>query len=239
MNNTSTPIQLLTLSFDLPLQRREITNWRGAFNELAQQCNNDIFHNHFNDLKEIGKDTKKQGGGYHYRHPLIQYRIHKRKAAILAINEGIDAMHEVLANHDWTLRWKNQPRSIKVADLKIEEATFELLSKPVPYRIRRWIALNQVNYEKWQKCNGLIQKAALLERILAAQLLALFSAFDWRVPARLEVQIQEINDTYPVKTHQVAMMGFDVSFTANVKIPEGFAIGRSVSIGYGQVSHNK
>jgi len=237
MNSTnSTPLKLLTLSFNLPLHRREIPNWRGAFNELAQQCNNDIFHNHFNDANgKTNKAKESKNNTYHYRHPLIQYRVHKRKAAVLAINEGIDAMHEVLANYDWTLRWKNQPRSLKVADIQIKKETFQLLDKPKQYRIRRWIALNQLNHERWQQCQGLIQQATLLERVLAAQLLALCSSFNWRVPAHLAVNIQEFNHHQTVTIHKVPMIAFDISFTANINIPTGLAIGRSISLGYGEV----
>ncbi len=227
---TSSPIELLTLSFDLPLHRKELVNWRGAFNELARQCNNDIFHNHLNDGNE-------QSNAYHYRHPLIQYRIHRRKAAILAINEGIDAIHDVLGNYDWTLRWNNKPCPLKVADLVIKKENFELLAKPTKYRIRRWIALNQQNFGKWQKCKGLIQQASLLERILAAQILALCSSFKWRVPAHLDVSILEINQQKKVNIHKIPLITFDISFSTNIYIPRGLAIGKSISLGFGEISN--
>lgn len=234
--NTSNPIQLLTLSFDLPLHRKELPNWRGAFNEMAKSANNELFHNHSNNAPDSKtKQSHTVSGGYHYRHPLIQYRVHHKKAAVLAINQGIDAMHEVLANHEWQLRWRNEPRTLKVEDVKITTDTFRLLPAPTTYRIRRWIALNQPNYEKWQQCQSLIQRAALLERILAAQLLALFTAFDWRIPARLEVHLQDIHSEFPISAHKTSMLSFDVSFTANVHIPVGLAIGRSISFGYGEV----
>jgi len=232
--SVSSPIQLLTLSFDLPLRRKELPKWRGAFNQLAANCQNEIFHNHANHLPDQ-TPLYPIRGGYHYRHPLVQYRIQQQKAALVAINEGIEAVHQVLSNHDWQLHWHNTPRTLRIEEVHINTDTFRLSETLISYRIPRWIALNQANYEKWQQCKNLTERADLLERVLTAQLLALFTTFNWRLPFHLEVYLQEIHKKYPVNTHKNSMLSFDVSFTTNVSIPKGLAIGRSVSLGHGEV----
>ncbi|MCB0642014.1 MAG: hypothetical protein KDC44_10260, partial [Phaeodactylibacter sp.] len=68
------PIRTLSLSFDVRLYARQIPQWRGAFIEMCG-LDSDLFHNH-NGEAEL-----------HYRYPLIQYRMYKGKASILAINE--------------------------------------------------------------------------------------------------------------------------------------------------------
>jgi len=226
----SNPIQLLTLSFNLPLRHAEIRRWRGAFNEMAQESNSDLWHNHNN--------KKQEKAALHYRHPRIQYRVKGKKASILAINEGIDSVHDLLANHDLQVRWKDEPKSLQIVRTTSITESFEILDQPIAYRIYNWIALNQTNALRWQQCNSLLQRAALLERILAAQFIALFTAFNWRLPARLEVSLQDIHDKHTSRSTYAkgeSLLVFDVSFNANVYIPKGLAIGRSISLGFGEV----
>ncbi|MCB9051335.1 MAG: CRISPR-associated endonuclease Cas6 [Lewinellaceae bacterium] len=222
------PIRTLSLSFDLPIYSRQIPQWRGAFIELAGFAD-DLFHNHDN-----AKD------GYRYRYPLIQYRMRKGKAAIMAINEGVDALQRVLASTDWKINWEGKPLALKIEGLHMDEHYLRMLAQPKQYKLYKWLALNQENYERWQQCRNLAERSALLENILAGQILGFCTAMGYRLPERLEANLQHLQFMQQVRTFGNPMIAFNVSYDANVLLPAHIGLGRSVSHGFGwQVPENQ
>lgn len=213
-------LRILNLTFDFPIYSRQITNWRGAFIEMAG-LDNAFFHNH--------KGSKE----YHYRYPLIQYRIHKGKASIFAINEGADALQESLSRCVWEINWEGQKTKLSVDNLHMEEHYLRMLEQHQQYKLFKWLALNEDNYERWQQCKNLIERAALLETILTGQILGFCNAMGWRLPERLEVSLQHLNFMQRVRYHGTPMLAFNVAYTANVSLPSGIALGKGASHGYG------
>ena len=183
-------LRLLTLSFNLPLTSRQLPHWRGAFVEMAG-WQDDLFHNHNNKgvgvngqdseaataLSEDGPLTEShrqqpplsaaaenRSLSYHHRYPLIQYRVRNGKAAIFAINEGVEALQQVLAQSDWRLNWQGNIETLQVEDLGMNEHYFRLLAEPTTYRLQQWLALNQENYREWQGCKNYFERGALLQK---------------------------------------------------------------------------
>ena len=76
-------INLLKATFDLPLHAKQLAQFRGAVAESAG-LENDLFHNH------------KGENEFHYRYPLIQYKLNKGKACMVGIGEGVDALFTFL-----------------------------------------------------------------------------------------------------------------------------------------------
>lgn len=248
-------IRTLSLSFDLPLYTREIPQWRGAFAELAG-VENDLFHNHKNELAftiEHLPFTEAQETGaledapsspengqwnlvnnqYHYRYPFIHYRIQKGQASIFALNDGIEAVQSVLSNNAWRIHWEGTPRPLLITGMQMQEYTLRVLPRPKTYKLFKWLALNAENYEKWQQCNSLVERIALLERILAAHILAFAGSVGWQLPERLEVNLQNLQRIETVRCHGIPMLAFNVSYTANVLLPPHIALGKAVSHGFG------
>ena len=159
MDTSNTKVKTLQLSFDLDINAGQLSKWRGAFIEMAG-WEDDRFHNH--------KGQK----SYHYRYPVIQYRMNKGKAGLLAINDGVEAVQQVLAKNDWVLNWQGKRHELKIADLKMSEQPIQVLEEPRPYRIYKWVALNQENLTKWDNCAGLVERIQLLEPILTSHLVA-------------------------------------------------------------------
>ncbi len=220
-------INTLNLFFNLPLHAHQIQQWRGAFIEMGG-WEDSLFHNHKT------KDT------YHYRYPLIQYRTARNRAALFAIGDGIPAFQSVLANNDWSLNWNGQSRTLQIVDVKSTQSEIKMLTTPETYRLRNWLALNRENYKRWQNTTSLRDRVALLERVLAGQLLGFCTAIDYRLPERLEVSLENINCIQKVRLHGNPMIAFDVNYNANIKLPEGIALGKGKSIGFGyQCSKNK
>lgn len=220
MDASTKLLRTLTLSFNLPIYARQIRQWRGAFIEMAG-WENDYFHNHI-DAEKV-----------HYRYPVIQYRIHKRNAAIFALNEGVDALQEVLAKHDWTINWEGSERALMIEDLRMQEHYLRMCARPLTYKLFKWLPLNQENYQRYQECRNMVERIILLERILGSNLIALCASLDWRLPERLEVSIQHIQQVETVNYHGIPMLAFNLSYNANILLPPQIAIGRSVSHGFG------
>lgn len=222
MDTSNTKVKTLQLSFDLDIHAGQLSKWRGAFIEMAG-WEDDRFHNH--------KGEK----GYHYRYPVIQYRMNKGQAGLLAINEGIQAVQQVLAQNDWVLRWEGQRRELKIADLKMSEPEIRVQENPMPYRIYKWVALNQENLKKWDACAGLVERIQLLEPLLTNHLVAGLWGLGWDGKERIEVNIQHLHNSTPVRIHGIKFLAFDLSFSANVRIPFHVGIGKGVSHGQGRI----
>lgn len=225
-----TPISSLFISFNLPIYPRQIQNWRGAFIEMAG-WEDELFHNHANS---------QAGNGYHYRYPLVQYRMQKGKAAIFAINEGVVAVQKVLAQNDWVLNWQKEKVDLQIEDLRMNEHYLRTTTDLKKYKLFKWLALNQQNFEKWQACDGLKERVDLLEQILGSNLVSLCKGLNWRPDVRIEVKIEEIRNSRPIKLHSTSLLAFDIIYKTNVLLPAGIAIGKGVSHGFGwQVPHRK
>lgn len=216
----SQTIRTLSLTFNLPLYPRQLPHWRGAFIEMGG-WENDHFHNHDGDE------------GYHYRYPLIHYRLHKGKAGVVAFNEGVEALQKVLATSDWHINWQGERQALQIQDLNMREWSLHLLDRPKSYKLFKWIALNNENYQKWRDCQNLAERATLLQNILASQILAFCSSMDYRVPERLEVQLTHIQLMEKVRCYKQEMVAFNVEFETNLDLPVGIGLGRAVSLGFG------
>ena len=255
-------LRTLAVHFDLEMYARQIPQWRGAFVEFAG-VENDLFHNHKNDLAwindhlplteaeeasaledgewSIDKDKSALENGqfslvqesYHYRYPLIQYRSYKRMASIFALNDGIEAIQQVLSTNAWRINWEGEPRPLQITGMQMQEYTLRMLARPKTYQLFKWLALNAENYEKWQQCTGLVDRIALLGRILASHIIAFAGSVGWRVPERLEVRLQDLQRVDMLYCHGIPLLAFNVTYTVNALLPPHIALGKGVSHGYG------
>lgn len=219
-------IKTLQASFTHVITPAQIRQWRGAFIEMAG-WENDLFHNH-----EGAADK------YHYRYPLIQYRIWDGKAGIFAINQGVEAFQEALYSTDWNLQWKATSYNVSIDNLRLDSHPLEMLEEPRHYTLHKYLPFNQDNYRRWQSANGMIQRIAILEEVLVGHILCFATAMDYQLPDRLEVNLQNIQDMRCLK-HKVPMLAFDLEFSANIQLPFGIGLGKSVSHGYGQCRPQK
>ncbi|GJM35074.1 MAG: hypothetical protein DHS20C18_40750 [Saprospiraceae bacterium] len=159
--------------------------------------------------------------------------MYKRRASILAINEGIDAIQQALSQNAWEVNWEGNRLLLSIEDMQMQEHHLRMLSTPKTYNLFKWLPFNNDNYRKWKDCANLSERIVLLERILASQLIAFVAAMNYRLPERLEVNLQNIQNMETVTCHGTQMVAFNVSYTANLLLPPHIAIGNSVSHGFG------
>jgi Cas6b C-terminal domain/Cas6b N-terminal domain len=213
-------MRILHLNFDLPLMPRDIAGFRAAVSRAAGY-EHDLFHNHRPD------------GSIQYRYPMVQYRCTYGKASIIGIEEGGEAIYQWFRQCNSILHWNDRDHQLLLKSLFFKEYTLKYTKTPRRYTLRQWLPLNQQHYREWHRCEHLTDRIAMLDRALVAHILTFCRAVNWRLPERLEAGICDIRSTYRTRLMGNDLMGFDVSFHANVILPTGIGLGKAVSHGFG------
>jgi len=221
-------IKTIAIKLNLPLYPRQIPLWRGAVVAGIGQ-KNDLFHNH----------TEGEKNKVAYRYPLIQYRCEQKQAALWAIGEGVEALHQwILAMHQ-PVKLGDKEYSLRISDLQVQETELTMLPNLTTYRIMDWLPLNPENYERWRKLDNLTDRVKLLEEVLVGHILSFLSATDYQMSERLEVRMLAINQMRKVWVHDHHRLAINGLFRANIMLPPQIALGRSVAFGFGVVQSVK
>lgn len=215
-------VPTLSIVFDLPLQQRQIAQWRGAFIELAGR-EYPLLHNHYEDGASI------------YQYPRVHYRFKGGKAGLYACCDGVACVQEVLSNQKWVLNWQGKKRPLVIQEMKVQTYPLVIQSINLRYRVSNYLALNQENYQDWVQKESLLERVQILERLLRNHLLSGIWGLGWNTEAELKLQLIELCDTQPVIYHGNTLMAFDLIFSCNAQLPTGMAVGKSVSFGFGCV----
>lgn len=219
------PIKTLLASFNLPLQHRDITRWRGAFSKMAG-WEHDLLHNHTTD------------GGIMYRYPLIQYRVHKGKAAIFALNNGINTLQTIIAQAGWQLNWKKKPYQLLLESFDVKEHNLKMLDRMRTYHIETYICLNKANYDAWHQQPGLVARASMLEKVLVGHILGFSRMMELDIPNRsLQVTLLDIYRQQTISLHKNTFLTFDLRFSANIQLPSQIGLGGKTAFGCGRISY--
>lgn len=212
-------IKYVNIELDVPMRRNQIRYLRGLVVERAGR-QHDLLHNH--------RDGR--ADQYHYRYPLVQYKVVKGRATLLGLNAGADTLRAL--TDTGTMRFAD---SLNVLRFREEYTPIRMTEAPQRYMLRQWLALNGPNYERWRRMSGSGARLAELERILAAHLLAFAAGvgFDVPRPRGLELRIEKAEAPRTVRCHDGRLLSFDVVFQANMLLPADVGIGKSASHGYG------
>ena len=220
MTNPTPSIRTLSISFDLPVFARQLSQWRGAFIEMAG-WQDDLFHNH------------KAEREYVYRYPLIQYRLMRGKAGLFAINEGVDALQKVLAETDWEINWQGKKCTLNVEHLQMDEHFLRMITKPRTYRLYKWVPMYAENYKKWKKAKNLIERITLLQNILTKQVEGFCEAMNYVPESPIKIDIQHIQLMEDIRIFNTQMIAFNIDYSANILLPKNIGLGRGISKGFG------
>lgn len=228
-----TQVKVLQIIFDTILSIDELPAFRGALAERVGY-EHEWFHNHNNSG---------QGPAFHYRYPLIQYKLRGNQPMLVCIGQGVDAARMFFEQEDWSLTMKRQFRQMDIDELRLKKypLAVEPLEKGLPYtyKLQHWQALNQENYPKFHEAEGLRGMVDFMEPLLANHLISLAKGIDWRIPDRFEVEITEM---YPIrypKYKDIRPMVFNFNFNTNLLLPDHVGIGKGAALGYGTLSRLK
>lgn len=223
--STSKELRVLTVVFDSYLEPWEIPKFRGA---MAQKVGleHDWFHNH--------KSLEDQGG-FHYRYPLIQYKLDRKHPMLLCIDKGVEEAQHFFSQVDWTLMIGKKMHQMQIKNLGVKEFSLQMLSEKRAYRIHKWMALNQENYKEYQQLERLSDKLNFLEPILIGHILFFAEGVGWKVPERIELMIIDLLNVQWLAHKKVKHLVFNLCFKCNVFIPNFVGLGKGSSHGLGVV----
>jgi len=227
-----TTIHTLSIIFNLHLKQGELEAFRGAVIAIAGR-ENELFHNHNNHDEEAG-DNK-----FHYRYPLINYRIQDHAASLFGINEGTEAIDKLLRSKA-VKEFKMNGRPIPLNIFQRQENSSFALSLSAQtqvhsYRIYNYLPFTPDNYHQYKALPSFVRKVEFIEKLLANHLVIFAHAVNWAFPKnrRLEVSIQDIDRIKKTEVLGVQMMAFDLVFNCNALLPDRLGIGRKTAFGYG------
>ena len=227
--STQKELRILAVVFDSYLEPWEIPKFRGAMAHKVG-LEHDWFHNH----KTLDNPTS-----FHYRYPLIQYKLDKNHPMLICIDKGVEEAQRFFAQADWTLMIGNKRHQMHLKSLEIKQFSLQILQQKREYRIHNWLALNQENYNKYQELERLSEKLDFLEPILIGHILSFAEGVAWQVSSPIELCITDLLDTRWIEHKKVKRLAFNLHFKCNVFIPNFIGLGKSCSQGLGVIKENR
>lgn len=220
-------IRTLTVTFDTDISYKEIPLFRGAVLKSMGDKANLLYHNHTG------------AGTFRYSYPLIQYKRLGGKASIVCIEEGADAIGQFLSEMTDTIMIGEREVKCNTDRLMPSKLLVQTWQSSFSYQVFRWLPLNKENYLRYQTAEGMIEKIAILEKILKGNLLSMLKGLDIFLEGELIVKITNLSEPYILHNKGVALMAFNADFNCNLSIPNNIGIGKNASIGYGVIHQKK
>lgn len=166
-----------------------------------------------------------------YRYPHVQYRWDAEGPIILGIGEGA----HFLASVEWAgmqLRIGDQVAVVRDALCTFRRHEIQPSPRLLRYEfVSPWLLLSQDNYQRYRVLSA-TQQAEERDRLAVAGLLVALRGIGVEFPGRLYAAF-ELYAARPCRYKEVDLLGCRGRLLANVDLPDGFAIGRAVSHGYG------
>ena len=202
--------------------REEIPLFRGAVIG-AMEHSDVLFHNH------------EEGDRLRYAYPLVQYKRIHQKAAIVCIGEGTEAIGQFFASCNFDVMLGNRKMKLEVESVNASQSLVQIWNDLFVYRIRRWLPLNQENYDLFLKEDSLATRCAMLERVLTGNILSFAKGIDIHFEQQVTAKITHLDEPRAQYYKGVKLMGFDAEFKTNVSLPDYIGLGKGVSLGMGTV----
>ncbi len=219
-------IRLLKIVFDLPISYREIDQFRGAIIQKVGQ-EHILYHNHDNNSPK----------NYRYDYPLIQYKTFGKNsnAGLICIEEGVEALHNLLAQQTWDIYINGEAKKLAIAALDLKYVTLACSEEMHNYKLYNWLALNQENFDTYQALDAIIDKMQFLEQLLGSHIISFAKGMHWQRQQHIKVTITNIPYPRNLVFKGINMLGFHVNFKCNALLPSFVGIGKGVSKGFGVI----
>lgn len=218
MNNVRT----LIVQFKNEIAQWEIPFFRGAVIGAMENANV-LFHNHMNDDQ------------FRYRYPLIQYKRVNKRATMVCVGDGTEAIGEFFNRADFDFQIGDRLEKMEIDRIEAKHTLTQIWDEEFRYVIRKWLPLSSDNYRSYRSLDGIVEQADFLQRVLVGNILSFCKGLDITIEKEIKCSITNILNT-SIYTHKgVKMMGFDVEFKSNVSLPDYVGLGKGVSLGFGMV----
>lgn len=215
MQITQTTIQFPNIR----LKTRDAHKLRGYFGDLFKD-HSLLLHNHYAD------------GSVRYAYPLVQYKIINRVPLLVGFQDGADLLASLfLKIHALDIEGHYFP--VQAKDIQQKQIELSVNKQLYNYSFKTlWIALNQVNFQKYSKLNE-EEKKRFLNQQIQNNILSFYKGLKYRTKERI-MAIGRLEEKQTLFKNQV-MVAFAGSFTSNAFLPECAGIGKAVSRGFGTI----
>ena len=191
-------------------------------------------------IREFGNDTMLShnhiGNTLRYAYPLIQYKRIDGCATIMGIGDGVEHVECLSAIFPEIMRIGRRKEQFLITSVIKEQTLLQLSSDMHSYSIRKYLPLNQTNYEQYRLLEGVIERYALLEHCLVGIILSFAKGLGVFFEGQVRVVLTRVSNERLYQFKNIKMMGFDVVFKTNVMLPQFIGLGKKVSFGYGTVT---
>lgn len=219
------PTRILTIQFKNEISQREISLFRGAIIQTMDHAPL-LFHNHEKDKLR-------------YSYPLIQYKRINQCAAIVCISEGTDVIGDFFSNGHFNIRLGHENVILEIDSVQVTQCLVQTLDDSYAYYLRKWMPLNQDNYQQYTQLESIADRYVMLENLLVANLLSFAKGIGIYFDKRIFCKLTQVHDPTTTIYKGVKMLSFDVEFKSNVSIPDYVGLGKGVSQGNGMVVKKK
>jgi hypothetical protein len=185
------------------------------------------------ELLEFVAHGKGSREGFIHRYPAVQCKQVKGTLVVLGISQGADLLLH-LAGGKQEIAAGASSCIIHGQDAAILNEPFGISDDSRSYEfLTPWLALNQQNAKKFYDLNGKPARDAFMQKLLTGHLTTLAKSLDY-IPAGPITCTAHVRFKRE-RIDRENVMVFLGKFTTNLRIPDYFGIGQSVSQGYGTV----
>lgn len=169
-----------------------------------------------------------------YRYPVVQYKVIDGNPLLIGIKGGVDSLWKVFDNMS-ELNLDDITHEIFDKKSLLKQVHVGISDKQISYSfLTPWLALNEKNYEQYQKLGTWAKKKELLEKILIGNIISMSKSLGYTVPEPIKADIKNVKEVQ-TKLKSTPMLGFLGTFSVNFSIPDYWGIGKSVSRGFGTI----
>lgn len=184
-------------------------------------------------LEEYTDLNKSNDTTFIYRYPAVQCKRIKNTLIIIGISQGAALLEQLSHARNEILSGKNIC-TILERDAVIRNEEFGISNTTHTYEfLTPWLALNQQNAKKFYDLKGKPERDAFIRRILIGNLATLSKSLDYQTPVPITCDAK-IRFRIDWMGHENVMV-FLGKFTTNLRIPDYFGMGQSVSQGFGTI----
>lgn len=219
-------VKCLILRYKNKISHHELPFLRGAINEVLKDNSHVLFHNH-------------DEGSFRYAYPLIQYKRINGQASIVCINEGTDVIGLLMMHGDFMARIGNREEAMEVSHVRANQILIQTWNSSFTYYLRKWLPLNQENYDEYLKLEGIAERCSFLEKILIGNILSMGKGLNIHFDDEISCKITQLSDSRLMKLKNIKLMSFDLEFKSNVSLPDYFGLGKGSSLGFGMVARKR
>jgi len=214
-------MKIKTISFNGRLSQAEIPYFRAAI------------------VKEVGEDSvllhNHKDEGLRYSYPLVQYKCVDGRPMVTAIGDAVTLFDSFHATTSLQLNIGNRQMDTMVLSIHEEDYEPVFTESPIEYGVKRYIPLTGTNVSEFRHLIAFTDKVEMLEGKIVGNLLSFFKGLGVHIQDELKVVISDITDRGVFRYKNVDFMTFNLQFVSNILLPNNIGIGKSSSIGMGNI----